>query len=225
MCRRAGQSWDWRRTSALSASSTSAPIKDPRPSGWYEILPEPPPLRRLSGQQKADWVVVGAGFTGVAAARRLAELAPNSRVVLIEAQHAGMGASGRNAGFIIDVPHNSDATAGAGEANRRMLRLNRFAIAWLQELVEKHQIRCDWRARGQYRVAATTAGVRGADPIAGVGDALALPQEVLSREQIAGRLDTKAVKEYLGEAYHRFENAVISTVIRVKSVERITSAA
>ena len=48
---------------------------------------------------------------------------------------------------------------------------------------------------------------------------------ITATEQIAGRLDTKAVKEYLGEAYHRFENAVVSTVIRVKSVQRMTSAA
>jgi glycine/D-amino acid oxidase-like deaminating enzyme len=164
--------------------------KDPRPSGWYAILPEAPPVRRLSGQQKADWVVVGAGFTGVAAARRLAELAPDRRIVLIEAQRAAMGASGRNAGFIIDVPHNADAAGDAMEANRRMLRLNRFAIAWLQELVEKHQIRCDWRARGQYRVAATRAGVRGTKPIVDLSQALDLPHEVLSREQIAERIGT-----------------------------------
>jgi glycine/D-amino acid oxidase-like deaminating enzyme len=126
----------------------------------------------------------------VAAARRLAELAPNSRVVLIEAQRAGLGASGRNAGFIIDVPHNVDAAHGAAEANRRMLRLNRFAIGWLQELVEKHQIRCDWQARGQYRVAATPAGVRGTEPIVGLSGALDLPHEVLSRTQIAERLGT-----------------------------------
>jgi hypothetical protein len=47
---------------------------------------------------------------------------------------------------------------------------------------------------------------------------------VTATEQIAGRLDTKAV-EYLGESYHRFEVAVISTVIRIKSVQRIASAA
>jgi hypothetical protein len=44
-------------------------------------------------------------------------------------------------------------------------------------------------------------------------------------EQIAGRLDSKALREYLGESYHRFENAIVSTVIRIKSVQRITSAA
>src|ERR1700690_3155279 len=48
---------------------------------------------------------------------------------------------------------------------------------------------------------------------------------VTATEQIAGRLDSKAVKEYLGESYRRFEIAVISTVIRIKAAQRITSAA
>ena len=48
---------------------------------------------------------------------------------------------------------------------------------------------------------------------------------VTATDQIAGRLDTKAVKEYLGESYHRFENAVVSTVIRIKAAQRITNAA
>ena len=48
---------------------------------------------------------------------------------------------------------------------------------------------------------------------------------VTATDQIAGRLDTKAVKEYLGESYHRFENVIVSTVIRIKSAQQITSAA
>jgi hypothetical protein len=48
---------------------------------------------------------------------------------------------------------------------------------------------------------------------------------VTATDQIAGRLDAKAVKEYLAESYHRFEVAVISTVVRIKSVQRMTSAA
>jgi hypothetical protein len=48
---------------------------------------------------------------------------------------------------------------------------------------------------------------------------------VTATEQIAGRLDSKAVKEYLGESYRRFEVAVISTVIRIKSVQRFATAA
>ena len=48
---------------------------------------------------------------------------------------------------------------------------------------------------------------------------------VTRSEQIAGRLDVKAVKEYLGESYRRFEVATISTVIRIKAVRRFASAA
>ena len=73
--------------------------------GWYAILPPPPPAKRLKGQQVADWVVVGAGVTGLAAARRLAELAPEARIILLDEYRVGYGASGRNSGFIIDTPH------------------------------------------------------------------------------------------------------------------------
>src|ERR1700733_7444162 len=48
---------------------------------------------------------------------------------------------------------------------------------------------------------------------------------VTATEQIAGRLDSKAVKEYLGESYRRFEVAVISTVIRIKAAQRFAVAA
>jgi hypothetical protein len=48
---------------------------------------------------------------------------------------------------------------------------------------------------------------------------------VTATEQIAGRLDTKAVKEYLGESYRRFEVATVSTVIRIKAAQRYANAA
>jgi hypothetical protein len=48
---------------------------------------------------------------------------------------------------------------------------------------------------------------------------------VTATEQIAGRLDSKAVKEYVGESYRRFEVAVISTVVRIKAVQRFAAAA
>ena len=44
-------------------------------------------------------------------------------------------------------------------------------------------------------------------------------------EQIAGRIDTKKVRDFLGDSYSAFENAVISTVVRVKAVNRLALAA
>ena len=48
---------------------------------------------------------------------------------------------------------------------------------------------------------------------------------ITATEQIAGRLDVKAVKEWLGESWRRFEIAAITTVIRVKAVQRLDAAA
>ena len=44
-------------------------------------------------------------------------------------------------------------------------------------------------------------------------------------EQIAGRLDVAAVKQYLGNSWRRFEVAAVSTVIRIKAVTQIAAAA
>jgi hypothetical protein len=48
---------------------------------------------------------------------------------------------------------------------------------------------------------------------------------VTATEQIAGRLDTNAVRVFLGETYHRFEKAVVSTVIRIKTANRLSPVA
>lgn len=115
-------------------------------AGWYAILPPPLPPARLTGSQVADWVVVGAGVTGLAAARRLAELAPESRVILIDEYRIGYGASGRNAGFVIDTPHLTEQLAE--DDNRRISRLVIAGLADLENLVSNNGIECEWSPQG-----------------------------------------------------------------------------
>ena len=118
------------------------------------------------GEGAADWVVIGGGFAGLAAARRLGELRSRDRIVLLEAGRIGENASGRNSGFIIDLPHA--LSREQPEHDHRQIRINRQAIAWLGELVERHQIRCQWSRRGKVHVAAHVSGTpesrRHADP-------------------------------------------------------------
>ena len=115
-------------------------------SGWFAILPPPQAVNRLQGHHTADWVVVGAGVTGLAAARRLAELDPEAHIILLDEYRVGYGASGRNSGFIIDTPHLTEQLDAV--ANRR---ISRIVIAGLSELdtnVSKHNIECEWSAKG-----------------------------------------------------------------------------
>lgn len=135
--------------------------KNDHSNGWYNILGEHPPARVWEGEGAADWVVIGGGFAGLAAARRLGELRFGDRVVLLEAGRIGENASGRNSGFIIDLPHA--LSREQPEHDHRQIRINRQAIAWLGELVERHQIRCQWSRRGKVHVAATSQGRRNLD--------------------------------------------------------------
>lgn len=131
---------------------------DDNTCGWYNALPKQPKQALLTGAQKADYVVLGAGFAGLAMARRLAEHAPNARIALIDAQRIGEGASGRNSGFVIDLPHKFSLEHPDPAHKQRLLSLNRFAIDQLASLVAKYNIDCQWSAAGKYQGA---VGARG----------------------------------------------------------------
>ncbi|MDV5044322.1 NAD(P)/FAD-dependent oxidoreductase [Vibrio diabolicus] len=126
--------------------------------GWYHALPSIPEKPVLKGKQTADYVVLGAGFAGLAMTRRLAEHAPNARIVLIDAQRIGQGASGRNSGFVIDLPHKFSLEHPDPAHKQKLLGLNRSAIAQLDCLISKHSIDCQWSAKGKYQGA---VGARG----------------------------------------------------------------
>ncbi len=88
------------------------PLDGVRPGGrrsyWLReaLAIEPPELSSeavappLTGTTRADIVILGGGYTGLWTALRLTELAPGARIVVIESDICGGGASGRNGGFV-----------------------------------------------------------------------------------------------------------------------------
>ena len=113
---------------------------NPGVSGWYAILPEPEPARVLEEDLTADWLVIGGGFAGLSAARRLQQLRKNERIVLLDSIRIGEGSSGRNSGFMIDLPHDisTDSYAGAVEGDIRQTQKNRYAISFAAEAAEEY---------------------------------------------------------------------------------------
>jgi hypothetical protein len=57
----------------------------------------------LSGDITADIAIVGAGFTGLWTAYYLLKTDPSLKVVLVEREYAGFGASGRNGGWAYSI--------------------------------------------------------------------------------------------------------------------------
>lgn len=116
------------------------------PAGEQHYAPHP----ALSGDMTADWVVVGAGFAGVAFARRLADINPGLKIVIVDAYSAPESASARNSGFVIGLPHNiGSSTAELKKANayRNLLQ---DGIRQLESHISQYDIACDWENAGKY---------------------------------------------------------------------------
>lgn len=131
---------------------------DDKTNGWSAILPDREPHPKLQRAANADWIVLGAGYAGLAAARRLAENRPDEKIILIDAGQAGENASGRNSGFGIDLPHNVGSSLDELEGSHRFMRLARMALDHLESVVETHGIDCDWKRAGKYHAAVSQRG-------------------------------------------------------------------
>lgn len=117
------------------------------PPSWYAASAVPlPPQPRLEGELRADVCILGAGYTGLSAALELAEA--GYRVIVLEAERIGWGASGRNGGqAIVGYGCEQDTLerlVGRADA-RRLFDFSREGMALMRDRIRRHDIACDWR--------------------------------------------------------------------------------
>lgn len=142
---------------------------------------------RLRGVHRCDVAVIGAGLTGLACALELAERDPDRRVVVIEADRAGAGASGRGTGLLgprvgppLTVARRRLGDDVARAAHLWSIDAVRDAIA----LVERHRISCDLTPGGQLIVARDEQAAARQEQEAEAARALGLPVEFVPRGRL-----------------------------------------
>lgn len=120
-------------------------MSQPAPSLWAATAAAAPETPPLEGSHRADVAIVGAGFTGLAAALRLA--GGGASVIVAEAETPGFGASGRNGGQVIPgLKHDPDTLdALFGEATTEFAGCTADVVF---ELVDRHAIDCGLARKG-----------------------------------------------------------------------------
>ncbi len=166
------------------------------PSGWNALLPNHVG-KPLDADMTADVIVVGAGYTGLAAARRWAELAPDASVLVVDALGLGEGNPGRNSGFLLEVAMAEDAKASAVARLKQCNTLLAATMAEISRLVAESDLPCELIRRGTYRAAVGAAAQKSLAGYRRFLDAAGLPYAALGREALAARIGTPFYSEGL----------------------------
>ena len=123
-------------------------------SYWHDTAPTFTGASDASVEGDFDVAVIGGGFTGLAAARQLAK--SGARVAVLEANHIGWGASGRNGGHLNNGLAHSFVAAKAELGVERAVALYRAfddSIDAIEKIVAEENIDCDFRRAGKLKLA------------------------------------------------------------------------
>jgi len=131
-------------------------MTDPRGvSFWLDSLPSDHGFDRrpqLPGDVSADVAIVGAGYTGLWTAYYLKQIDPGLRIVMLEAEFAGFGASGRNGGWLsalLPMSFEKMAAKHGRNAAIAMQRTMHDAVDEVARVADKEGIDCHL-AKGGY---------------------------------------------------------------------------
>ncbi|MFJ7283669.1 NAD(P)/FAD-dependent oxidoreductase [Pseudomonas sp. NPDC099000] len=161
--------------------------------GWIAQAGSAPARDRLIGAQKADWLIIGAGITGLSAAHALAQMHPLARIVVVDRQRAAQGASARNSGFVVahEHPANDELIGNAGFAGFEVdTTISRAASAEVRKVIALHGIECDFRDSGYFFAVSDPGKLTHIDAKLHTLRALGASAEFFEGEQLKQKLGT-----------------------------------
>ncbi len=163
--------------------------------GWGELLPVRPVRPNLTGNHQVAWVVIGAGFTGLACARRLGELHKDDEILLVDARQIAQGASGRNAGFAIVASQFPGAYQVENMPEyKRLNRINQAGVELLAGQIRQHDISCDWDENGFHYGAADKLAMAECEHFSRYLEIMEIPHTRLDQQALFERLGTQVYK-------------------------------
>jgi glycine/D-amino acid oxidase-like deaminating enzyme len=125
---------------------------------WLTTVEMPATPPSLSWPETADVAVIGSGFTGLSAARTLAK--KGAKVVVLEAETIGWGASSRNGGMVLTgmkLGVNKLISMYGRERTQKMYAASLASIDCVEQMVREENIECDFSRCGHLEVACKQA--------------------------------------------------------------------
>jgi len=158
---------------------------------WINDLDPRSNIKVLEKKKESEWLIVGAGFTGLSAARKLAQLHPNQKIILVDAQLAGEGASSRNSGYLVDTTLNDGFTSSKELDNyKKKADIYKLGIEVVKRFIKEYQVDCDWNECGKYFASSKEEDKKILENFTDTLSKLGFEHNLLSNKDLKKRLGT-----------------------------------
>ncbi|MDC0859613.1 FAD-dependent oxidoreductase [Candidatus Pelagibacter sp.] len=158
---------------------------------WINELNPRTNIQTLSKDLECEWLIVGAGYTGLSAARKLAEIYPNKTITLIDAQLAGEGASSRNSGYLVDTTLNEGFTSDRDLENyKKKTDIYKLGIEAVKKFIQEYQVDCDFNECGKYYASSKIVDQKILENFSKILSKLNYENHLLSKDDLKKQLGT-----------------------------------
>jgi len=163
--------------------------------GWLKSLQSRKNYKILNQNLKCDYLIIGAGYTGLSAARKLSEINSNKKIVIVDAQLAGEGSSSRNSGYLVDTTLNDGFTSNKDINNyKTKVKIYKLGISAVKNFIKQYQVDCDWNECGKYFASSNINDLSIANKFIELLSSLNFNSKILNQEQLKKRLGTNFYK-------------------------------
>ena len=158
---------------------------------WIKDLNPRLNIEVLEKNEDCEWLIVGAGYTGLSAARKLSQLHPDQKIILVDAQLAGEGASGRNSGYLVDTTLNDGFTSNKDLKNYKIKSdIYNLGIKQIKKFIKEYQVDCDWNESGKFFASSKQKDKKILENFSNVLSKLGFEHNLLDSKELSKRLGT-----------------------------------